>query len=222
LTAVVAIPGVSFQSRVLGVAQPVNAASADNAPPAWFGPPFDPSVARGVFQPLSSAASVSVKPLLNFAPGERPAVAFLEDAASLAVVVGHPASCAAIVNGIPKPLPFPTRAFVAKRRASHVSKPSPSCAMLASGVGQPPKPLPDVRRPDARSAQIGGPDSISQCFQVSSYSGEPCAAILARNLFSKDDWRLALVDEAAELRPQVAFVCGSLVLAGGAEGLAGT
>jgi hypothetical protein len=48
------MPGVSFQSRVLGVAQPVNAASADSAPPAWFGPPLLPSVARGVFQPTRS------------------------------------------------------------------------------------------------------------------------------------------------------------------------
>jgi hypothetical protein len=53
--AVVAMPGVSFQSRLEGVTQPLTgiafAASAGNAPPAWFGPPFDPSVALGVFQP---------------------------------------------------------------------------------------------------------------------------------------------------------------------------
>ena len=35
----------------IGVGQPAIAASAGSAPPAWFGPPFDPSVARGVFQP---------------------------------------------------------------------------------------------------------------------------------------------------------------------------
>jgi hypothetical protein len=29
-------------------------ASQGSAPPAWFGPPFDPSVARGVFQPTSA------------------------------------------------------------------------------------------------------------------------------------------------------------------------
>jgi hypothetical protein len=34
---------------MVGVGQPAIAASAGNAPPAWFGPPFDPSVARGVF-----------------------------------------------------------------------------------------------------------------------------------------------------------------------------
>ena len=40
------------------------------------------------------------------------------------------------------------------------------------GLGHPVETLADVRRTDARSAQIGGPDSISQCFQVSAYSGE--------------------------------------------------
>ncbi len=35
----------------VGVGQPAIAASAGKAPPAWFGPPFDPSVARGVFHP---------------------------------------------------------------------------------------------------------------------------------------------------------------------------
>jgi hypothetical protein len=45
--------------------------------------------------------------------------------------------------------------------------------------------LPDVRRSDARSAQIGGPDGISHSLQVSAYSGEPFTSIVARNLFSK-------------------------------------
>jgi hypothetical protein len=43
---------LSFQSLVV-VTQPLNAASCDSAPFAWFGPPFLPSVARGVFQPFS-------------------------------------------------------------------------------------------------------------------------------------------------------------------------
>lgn len=55
------------------------------------------------------------------------------------------------------------------------------------GVGHPPQPLSDVRRADARSAQIGAPDSISQSFQVSTYSGEPRPSSLARNLLSSDD-----------------------------------
>ena len=60
------------------------------------------------------------------------------------------------------------------------------------GVGHPPKPLPDVRRARARSRQIGGPDGISQCFQISTYSGEPFTSKLARNLFSKDCCRMVL------------------------------
>jgi hypothetical protein len=79
-----------------------------------------------------------------------------------------------------------------------------------------------VRRTDARSAQIGGPDSISQCFQVSSYSGEPRPSKFARNLLSKDDWRTALADEPQELGPQVPLVSLSLLLPGCAERLAGT
>jgi hypothetical protein len=42
-----------FASPTIGAAQPVNAASAGNAPPVWFGPPLLPSVALGVFQPQS-------------------------------------------------------------------------------------------------------------------------------------------------------------------------
>jgi len=42
---------LSFQSLVVVVTHPANAASAGSAPPAWFGPPCDPSVALGVFHP---------------------------------------------------------------------------------------------------------------------------------------------------------------------------
>lgn len=38
----------------IGVGQPFSAASAGSAPPAGFGPPFAPSVARGVFQHFES------------------------------------------------------------------------------------------------------------------------------------------------------------------------
>ena len=49
----------SFQSRVVVVGQDERAASAEIAPPAWFGPPFDPSVARGVFQLTNEEQSLS-------------------------------------------------------------------------------------------------------------------------------------------------------------------
>jgi hypothetical protein len=64
-------------------------------------------------------------------------------------------------------------------------------AIFAIGVGHPDEPesLSDVRRPDARSAQISRPDGVARCFQVSLYKVEPIEAVLARNLLSKDDWR---------------------------------
>jgi hypothetical protein len=74
------------------------------------------------------------------------------------------------------------------------------------GVGHEPQSLPDMRRADARSRQIGGPAGISQSLQVSANSGEPLAAILARNLFAKDNWRRALGDEAVKSGPEVSLV----------------
>jgi hypothetical protein len=78
-----------------------------------------------------------------------------------------------------------------------------------------------MRRADARSAQIGSPDGISQRFQVSAYSGEPFTSKRACNLFSKDDWRIALGDEPVELWPKVPFVLFSLPFACAAKWLAG-
>jgi hypothetical protein len=82
----------------------------------------------------------------------------------------------------------------------------------ACGVGDPEKPLPDVRRADARSRQIGAPDGISQVLQVNAYSGEPFTPIFARNLLSKDDWRPALGDECVKSGPEVSFVGMALAL----------
>jgi hypothetical protein len=69
----------------------------------------------------------------------------------------------------------------------------------ALGVGQPDgteeQTLPDVRRPDARSAQIRSPDGVALSFQVSANSVEPREAVRARNLLPKDDDRRALADE---------------------------
>ena len=76
-------------------------------------------------------------------------------------------------------------------------------------------------RADARSAQIGACWEIGQCFQVSEYSGEPVAAIRARNLLSKDDCRAAAADETAEVRPKVTRVFRAMPFAGDRKGLAG-
>jgi hypothetical protein len=53
------------------------------------------------------------------------------------------------------------------------------------------------------------------------YSVEPAEAVLARNLLSKDDWRMALADEPMKLGPEVALVGKSCSLSSGAEGLTG-
>jgi hypothetical protein len=92
---------------------------------------------------------------------------------------------------------------------------------FALGVGHPEQSLPDVRRADARSAQIGGSERIAQCFHVSAYSGEPFTSIAARNLLSKDRCRLALGDESQHVGPQVPLVGGAFAFAGRAERLAG-
>jgi hypothetical protein len=74
------------------------------------------------------------------------------------------------------------------------------------GVTHPVQSLSDVRRADARSAQIGGPSGVARSFQVSAYKVEPSEAVLACNLLAKDDWRAALFDEVVEGWPEVPLV----------------
>jgi hypothetical protein len=125
----------------------------------------------------------------------------------------------------PNPLPLIPLPFTASRRASHAVPVFPE-SIDALGVGHPDgteeQPLPDVRRPDARSAQIRSPDGVALSFQVSANNVEPREAIPARNLLSKDDWRAALADEAKPLGPEVPLVCGAASFAGDREGLTGT
>ncbi len=77
-------------------------------------------------------------------------------------------------------------------------------------------------RSRARSAQIGGPEGISQVFQVSTNSGEPFTSILARNLLSKDFWKSQLGDEIVKSGPEVSFVGMALVRARARKRLTGT
>lgn len=128
--------------------------------------------------------------------------------AEVAAGVAHPAACAAA------PSPWPL-ALSAGALGLH-SRPSSALA-----VGHPEQALPDVRRADARSRQIGGPDPISHRLQVSAYSGEPLTSKAARNLLSKDSCRPTLRDEAEELRPDVPLVLVSSPLSGARKGLAG-
>lgn len=96
----------------------------------------------------------------------------------------------------------------------------------AFGVGHPDgteeEPLPDVRSPDARSAQIRSPDGVALCFQVNTNNVEPREASCARNLLSKDDWRTALADETEPFGPEVALVGEAEAGTGDGEGLAWT
>jgi hypothetical protein len=103
--------------------------------------------------------------------------------------------------------------------------PGVSFQSLALAVTQPlcdeEQSLSDVRGADARSAEIDRPDGVARTFQVSVYSVEPSEAVLARNLFSKDDWRAALLNETEPGRPEVALVVEPSALPGRGEGLAG-
>lgn len=78
-----------------------------------------------------------------------------------------------------------------------------------------------MRGTDARRAQIGGPDSIAQVFQVKTYSGEPFATSRARNLLPKDRCSFEVGDEVAEVGPEVPRILFSLTFTALAEGLAG-
>jgi len=84
--------------------------------------------------------------------------------------------------------------------------PAVSFQSRADGVTHPEQPLPPMRRAEARSAQIGGPDGISHSFHVKTYSGEPATPKARRNLFAKDHWRAALGDEAEKSGPEVSLV----------------
>jgi hypothetical protein len=124
-------------------------------------------------------------------------------APSLDCGLGQPASCAITSN---EPDPRPSPGYFSYSVSLRRSQFSAFSAPLTRGVGHPEKPLSDVRRGDARSAQIGTPDGISETFQVSAYSGEPFTSIFARNLLSKDRCRAALGDEAVKSGPEVSLV----------------
>jgi len=134
--------------------------------------------------------------------------------------VGQAASVDACPRFSPNPLPFIFSAFNFSRRASHVA--SVRFCGPAFGVGHEPQPLSDVRRADARSANIARPDGVTRVFHVSVYKVEPSEAVFARNLLSKNDWRAALADEVGPHGPQVALVVEAFSFACAGEWLTGT
>ena len=90
----------------------------------------------------------------------------------------------------------------------------------ASGVGHPESAISDVRAAEARSRKRDKPVGVAHCFHVSLYKIEPWADAAARNLLSKDDCRLALLDEVEEGGPQVPLVSKPFSFACRAERLA--
>jgi hypothetical protein len=83
-----------------------------------------------------------------------------------------------------------------------------------------PEALSDVRRADARSANILCREGVSRCFHVSRYKVEPAEAVAARNLLAKDCCRAALADEVVPVRPEVPLVSSPRSAACRAERLA--
>jgi hypothetical protein len=87
-------------------------------------------------------------------------------------------------------------------------------------VGHPEQSLSDVRRADARRAQIDRPAGVTRCFQVSLNSVEPTESVFARNLLAKDNERAADGDKSIELWPKMSIVGFTLAFAGRRERLA--
>jgi len=69
------------------------------------------------------------------------------------------------------------------------------------GVAHEVQSLPDVRRPEARSAGIRRPDGVTRSFQVSRNNVEPSKPVFARNLLAKDCVRRALANEPEPCGP---------------------
>jgi len=93
---------------------------------------------------------------------------------------------------------------------------------VAQPCSNPPEALTDVRRTDARSAEIDRPAGVARCFQVRLYKVEPTKAVFACNLFTKDNVRAALADEVVERGPQVPLIIKPRPFACRAERLART
>ena len=180
-----------------------------------------PSVAQGVGHVASAAVHRSFPQPFRSASRSAPSSERTDFAPSFAPGVGHVANRAAssmvcAVACLWLLIHFSAAVVVLAAEAA-------SCL---TGVGLPlgdeEEPLSDVRRPDARSAQIGGPDGVALSFQVSANNVEPREASPARNLLSKDDWRAALADEAEPLGPEVALVGEAEAGTGAREGLTWT
>src|SRR5690606_33894325 len=146
--------------------------------PRWFGPPFVPSVARGV----GSSASLVGKSACRPASARRAAESELR-VPSVAHGVGS--SATATESGVPIPLPLMPFALIASRRAIQRSTSSPSLNTPAFGVGsndEDPEPL--VWRADVASAYATPARVIPEGGQVSEY-GTECPHSRLRSVVSQ-------------------------------------
>jgi hypothetical protein len=113
-----------------------------------------------------------------------------------------------------------TRDHAASRRPTPHSGPEFGWELETVGVGHKVQTVSPVRRPDARSRKYRRPDGVVFTLQVTRNLVEPPEPNRRRNLLPKERWRLALLDEAEQFRPQVPRVIESAARSGIAEGLA--
>jgi hypothetical protein len=90
------------------------------------------------------------------------------------------------------------------------------------GVGHEVQSLSDVRRAEARSANIERPEGVVLAFHVRLNKVEPSKCVFARRLFAKDDARISLGDESEPIRPKMSLVGEASFLARDREALTGT
>ena len=158
------MPGVrsqSFSPRLApGVAHRI--ASGNDGPPVAFAPRFRWTPCESSARGVGHAATVR-----RFGAPSALAARPAPEVASQFVGVGQ--SCAAMLSGIPAPLPLFAVTFSTSRRASHVSGRSPSLATHALGVGHcigaPPndeQPLPPVRGANVGRADGADGDPVSE------------------------------------------------------------
>ena len=162
------------------------------------------SAVFGVGQPASETTAAKSGPFDLIASRIAPSGERTPLCANDAVVVGHPASASATVRLLLSVFPAALLPFCAGvpaigvgQPANHATRPSnallgaacscPSFQSRGGAGGQEPKPLPDVRSTEARSAQICRPNGVARNFQVSENKVEPTESVFARNLFAKHD-----------------------------------
>jgi hypothetical protein len=87
------------------------------------------------------------------------------------------------------------------------------------GRGHKPKSVAKDVRTCARGLDRDCPHGEIHGFQITSHKSEPVSRV--RRLFSKDDCRAALLDEALEFRPKVTLVVKALSRSNRGEGLTG-